>query len=117
MSTRRTRTAGQLFGAISRNDVDAARFLLDNKATVSAQDLQVAGWLDSAILPLLVPAAHLDQHSQNAANMLVTLASTRGTTLSVALDYGISVDAIAANGKTALVAHRQCVEPIQRRDP
>jgi hypothetical protein len=90
--------------AISRNRVDAVRFLLENKATVSADDLRVAAWLDSATLPLLFRATGLDPRSQAAADTLVVLASTRGTTLSVALDYGIPVDATAANGKTALVA-------------
>ena len=90
--------------AISRNRVDTVQWLLENNADVSAQDLQFAAWLDSATLPLLIPAADLDPRSQSAADMLVTLASTRGKTLSVALEHGIPVDAIAANGKTALVA-------------
>ena len=90
--------------AISRNRLDAVQVLLKNKAEVSARDLQYAAWLNSAAVPQLTLAAGLDPHSQAAVDMLVALSGTRGTTLPAVLEYGIPVDAVGSNGKTALVA-------------
>jgi hypothetical protein len=69
--------------AISRNHVDAVRVLLKNNATVSRKDLHVAAWRGAATLPLLVPVADVDPHSQLAADILVILA-TNGKALSMA---------------------------------